>query len=67
MNPFRRSSARFGATPILETPYQRAGQAWDERIGSRIVVDHLFSEAELRLRHGRAGTTVRLVRAGGGT
>jgi type IV secretion system protein VirB5 len=34
MNPFRRSSARFGATPILETPYQRAGQAWDERIGS---------------------------------
>ena len=35
--------------------------------GSRIVVDRLFSEAELRLRHGRAGTTVRLVRAGGGT
>lgn len=35
--------------------------------GSRIVVDRLFSEAELRLRQGRAGTTVRLVRAGGGT
>jgi type IV secretion system protein TrbF len=34
---FRRSTARFGASPQAETPYQRAGQAWDERIGSARV------------------------------
>jgi type IV secretion system protein VirB5 len=28
---------RYGATPTLETPYQRAAQAWDERIGSARV------------------------------
>lgn len=32
MNPFK-GSPRLGATPIPETPYQRAGQAWDDRIG----------------------------------
>ena len=37
MNPFKRSSARYGATPVPETPYQRAGQVWDERIGSARV------------------------------
>lgn len=37
MNAFSRSSVRYGKTPILETPYQRAGQAWDERIGSARV------------------------------
>jgi type IV secretory pathway TrbF-like protein len=31
---FRRSTVRYGATPEPETPYQRAGQLWDERIGS---------------------------------
>ncbi len=34
---FRRSMVRYGATPEPETPYQRAGQAWDERIGSARV------------------------------
>ena len=34
MSVFRRSTVRFGASPQAETPYQRAGQAWDERIGS---------------------------------
>lgn len=33
MNPFK-GSPRLGATPVLETPYQRAGQAWDERLGT---------------------------------
>jgi len=33
MNPFK-GSPRLGATPVPETPYQRAGQAWDERLGS---------------------------------
>jgi type IV secretory pathway TrbF-like protein len=31
---FRRPTIRYGATPEPETPYQRAGQVWDERIGS---------------------------------
>lgn len=31
---FRRAIQRYGQTPEPETPYQRAGQLWDERIGS---------------------------------
>jgi type IV secretion system protein VirB5 len=31
---FRRAVQRYGSTPEPETPYQRAGQLWDERIGS---------------------------------
>jgi type IV secretion system protein VirB5 len=34
---FRRSTVRYGTTPIAETPYQKAGQIWDERIGSARV------------------------------
>jgi type IV secretion system protein VirB5 len=34
---FRRPIVRYGATPAPETPYQRAGQVWDERIGSARV------------------------------
>nr|WP_207206644.1 conjugal transfer protein TrbF [Methylovirgula ligni] len=34
---FRRSSVRYGRTPEPETPYQKAGQIWDERIGSARV------------------------------
>jgi VirB8 protein len=34
---FRRPSVRFGCTPEPETPYQRAAQVWDERIGSARV------------------------------
>lgn len=34
---FRRPTVRYGATPEPETPYQKAGQAWDERIGSARV------------------------------
>jgi type IV secretion system protein VirB5 len=34
---FRRPTIRYGATPRPETPYQRAGQVWDERIGSARV------------------------------
>ncbi len=34
---FRRSTVRYGTTPEPETPYQRAAQAWDERIGSARV------------------------------
>jgi type IV secretion system protein TrbF len=31
---FKRSVQRYGRTPDPETPYARAGQVWDERIGS---------------------------------
>lgn len=34
---FKRSVQRYGRTPQPETPYQRAGQLWDERIGSARV------------------------------
>ncbi len=34
---FRRSSIRYGRTPEPETPYQKAAQVWDERIGSARV------------------------------
>ncbi|MBZ9801165.1 conjugal transfer protein TrbF [Mesorhizobium sp. ES1-6] len=37
MNLFRRPSVRYGTTPQPETPYQRAAQVWDERIGSARV------------------------------
>ncbi|MGQ3180214.1 MAG: conjugal transfer protein TrbF [Blastomonas fulva] len=37
MNLFKRPSVRYGTTPQPETPYQRATQAWDERIGSARV------------------------------
>ncbi|RWG13956.1 conjugal transfer protein TrbF [Mesorhizobium sp.] len=37
MNLFKRPAAHYGKTPQPETPYQRAEQVWDERIGSARV------------------------------
>lgn len=34
---FKRTLQRYGGTPESVTPYQRAGQLWDERIGSARV------------------------------
>ena len=34
---FRRSAVHYGKTPEPETPYQRAAQVWDDRIGSARV------------------------------
>jgi type IV secretion system protein TrbF len=34
---FRRPSVRYGRTPEPETPFQKAAQVWDERIGSSRV------------------------------
>jgi len=34
---FKRTQQRYGLTPEPATPYQRAGQLWDERIGSARV------------------------------
>jgi type IV secretion system protein VirB5 len=37
MNLFKRPTTHYGKTPAPETPYQRAAQVWDERIGSARV------------------------------
>lgn len=37
MNLFKRPATHYGKTPQPETPYQRAAQIWDERIGSARV------------------------------
>ena len=37
MIPFRRPAAHYGRAPEPVTPYQRAAQAWDDRIGSARV------------------------------
>jgi len=34
---WKRSSNRYGTTPVPETPYQKAAQVWDARIGSARV------------------------------
>ena len=34
---FKRAGAAYGETPQPETPYQKAGQIWDDRIGSARV------------------------------
>jgi type IV secretion system protein VirB5 len=58
---FRRPSVRYGRTPEPETPYQRAAQAWDERIGSARVQARnwrLMALGELALIAGLAATLV---------
>lgn len=37
MNPFKRPATHYGKTPQPVTPYQRAAQVWDDRIGSARV------------------------------
>jgi len=37
MSFFKRSTSHYGKSPEPETPYQRAAQVWDERIGSARV------------------------------
>lgn len=34
---FKRPTAHYGTSPYPETPYQKAGQVWDERMGSARV------------------------------
>lgn len=36
-HPFQRISVRYAETPEPVTPYQKAGQVWDERLGSARV------------------------------
>jgi len=56
---FKRSVQRYGRSPAAETPYQRAGQLWDERIGSARVQARnwrLMAFGTLLLSGGLAGT-----------
>jgi type IV secretion system protein VirB5 len=58
---FRRSSVRYGGAPEPETPYQKAAQAWDERIGSARVQAknwRLMAFGSLALSMGLAGGLV---------
>ena len=61
MNPFRRPSVRYGKTPAPETPYQKAAQIWDERIGSARAQARnwrLIAFGNLTLAAGLAGALV---------
>src|SRR5258708_955279 len=61
MNPFHRPSVRYGKTPAPETPYQKAAQVWDERIGSARVQARnwrLIAFGNLALAAGLAGGLV---------
>jgi type IV secretion system protein VirB5 len=58
---FKRPSVRYGRTPEPETPYQKAAQAWDERIGSARVQAknwRLMALGELGLIAGLAGALI---------
>ncbi|MEW5323941.1 VirB8/TrbF family protein, partial [Geobacillus thermoleovorans] len=37
VNMFKRSAVHYGRTPQPVTPYQKAAQVWDDRIGSARV------------------------------
>ena len=43
---FRRASVRYGRTPEAETPFQKAAQVWDERIGSARVQARTWTDVE---------------------
>ena len=58
---FKRSIQRYGRTPEPETPFQRAGQLWDDRIGSARVQARnwrLMAFAGIALATGLAGALV---------
>jgi type IV secretory pathway TrbF-like protein len=62
---FRRASVRYGRTPEPETPYQKAAQVWDERIGSARVQARnwrLIAFGNLLLAAGLAGGMIWQVR-----
>ncbi|PZR33237.1 conjugal transfer protein TrbF [Caulobacter segnis] len=69
MSPLK-GPARYGATPAPETPHQRAGQAWDERLGSaRVQAFHwrLMALGILALSAGLSAGLVTLSLRGGVT
>lgn len=58
---FKRSVQRYGRTPVAETPYQRAAQVWDDRIGSARVQARSWRLAAFASLALTAGTTAGLV------
>lgn len=61
MSLFKRPAAHYGKTPEPETPYQRAAQVWDERIGSTRVQAknwRIMAFGSLALSAGFAGALV---------
>lgn len=44
-SPFRRAADRYGASAPTESPYLRAGQEWDRRIGNQAVQAHSWKLA----------------------
>src|ERR1700735_1420765 len=58
---FKRPSVRYGRMPEPQTPYQKAAQVWDERIGSaRLQARNwrLIAFGNLFLAAGLAGGTI---------
>lgn len=61
MTLFKRPAVHYGKTPEPETPYQRAAQVWDERIGSaRVQANNwrIMAFGSLALSTGFAGALV---------
>lgn len=61
MTLFKRPAVHYGKTPEPETPYQRAAQVWDERIGSARVQAknwRIMAFGSLALSAGFAGALV---------
>lgn len=44
-SPFRRAADRYGSSAPIESPYLRAGQEWDRRIGGQAVQAHSWKLA----------------------
>ena len=64
---FKRSSLRYGSTPPPATPFQKAAQVWDERIGTSRVQAHnwrLMAFGCLGLSIALVGGLVWLLRSG---
>ena len=49
---FRRASVRYGRTPEPETPYHKAAQIWDERIGAARIQARNWRLTTGRIRKG---------------
>jgi type IV secretion system protein VirB5 len=67
---FKRASLRYGETPAPVTPYQKAAQVWDQRIGSSRVQAHnwrLMALGSLLLSLILAGLLLLIGRSGSAT
>ena len=67
MMRFKRASVRYGRTPDPDTPYARAAQVWDARIGSARVQARnwrMMAFGSLLLSSGLAATVVWQARSG---